>query len=129
MKSKKVILAIVLVLILVGIVVWMLAKPGAKVEITQYEAGTTDIIRKFSVESQDDIKKVESFIKNIKLLEDHEQVNLALPIEIEITYEEAKLSLSLDNQYYCYYDNPKDDIKDLVKMPDGLYDWVQEKLK
>ena len=68
------------------------------------------------------------FSEIIKPLSDSEQVDLALPQEIVITYKEIEIGLSLDNEYYCYYTDNSENIISLASMPDGLLEWVNEKI-
>ena len=131
MKSKKYLFMILglIVILLIGILLYVKYNVP-KVKIERYELGTENLINAINITSFNDIKLVENFIENIKFLEDNEKVNLALPVEVVVMYkEDIKLSLSLNNEYYCYYINASENVNELIKMPKGLYEWTLEKLK
>lgn len=53
-----------------------------------------------------------------------------LPREIVIKYnDDITIGIQLGEKGYCHYINTKENISELSKMPKGLYEWVEEKLR
>lgn len=96
--------------------------------ITEYKIGSDIKIKELVVDSNKDITTLTKYVSKIKPLKKKEMVNLALAKEVEIKFNESiSFYIQLSEKKYCYYTNK--DISSLAKMPDGLYDWLVDKLK
>jgi len=127
MKKKILIALIIVIILIVGYVIKELVwKNNLQVTIIQYEVGTLNEIKKVNV---DDSNKIESFINALKPLSEEEMVNLALANEIVVVCDNIEINIQLGVKHYCYYIDNNNNIKGLSYMPEGLYEWVNEKLK
>ena len=98
--------------------------------ITEYKIGSDIKIKELVVDSNKDITTLTKYVSKIKPLKKKEMVNLALAKEVEIKFNESiSFYIQLSEKKYCYYTNKDKDISSLAKMPDGLYDWLVDKLK
>ena len=76
------------------------------------------------VNLQEDVMYVEEFIKNLKPLNNKQ---LAIAQEIEIKCGEfISIGIQLEERQYCYYEDKSQNISSISKMPDGLYEWIEE---
>lgn len=100
------------------------------VSITLYETGTDIQIKTIKIDDVNDIKELSSFITELEPLSDREMVKLALLQEVNIKYNDSiSIGIQLNEKGYCYYINKDENISSLAKMPQGLYEWVEEKLE
>ena len=98
--------------------------------INEYKIGSDIKIKELVVDSNKDITTLTKYVSKIKPLKKKEMVNLALAKEVEIKFNESiSFYIQLSEKKYCYYTNIDKDISSLAKMPDGLYDWLVDKLK
>ena len=98
--------------------------------INEYKIGSDIKIKELVVDSNKDITTLTKYVSKIKPLKKKEMVNLALAKEVEIKFNESiSFYIQLSEKKYCYYTNKDKDISSLAKMPDGLYDWLVDKLK
>lgn len=130
-KHTLIIIALSIAVIFIGFVMReIVLNRDIEVTITQYEFGTTDEIKKISVDSLKDRTKINSFVDKLNPLSDNEMVNLVLGNEIVIKYgNNIEIGIQLGQVHYCYYTNYKKNITSLSYMPEGLYDWVVEQIK
>ena len=137
MKNKKIILAIVIIIIsLCMIAIWINKNINNKVQlennscsIIQYKAGTRNQIKKINITSSEDMEKLNNFIRKLRPLSLEEMVDLSLLKEIDIQYYNyIKIGIQLGEKDYCYYINEKENISSLAHMPNGLYEWIAEKI-
>ena len=94
--------------------------------ITKYEIGTD--IKRDSVEltNDRDIKEMDEFIKNLKPLNNKQ---LAIAQEIEIKCGDfISIGIQLEERQYCYYEDKSKNISSISKMPNGLYEWLEEQI-
>ncbi|MBR3280686.1 MAG: hypothetical protein IKI57_02405 [Clostridia bacterium] len=98
--------------------------------IIQYKVGTYDEIKTVNIDLEEDKIKLSEYVKKLKPLSKEEMVNLALPNEIVIKYDDnLNVYLTLDPYDYCSFDNLKKDIHyKLSKIPDGLRLFVKDHL-
>lgn len=97
--------------------------------ITQYEAGSSTQLKIIDVFAFRDIEWASIYIKKLSPLKADEMVNLELLQEIVIEYGDSiSVGIQLGETQYCYYTNKEKNISSLSKMPNGLYEWVVEKL-
>ena len=98
--------------------------------ITEYKIGSDIKIKELVVDSNKDITTLTKYVSKIKPLKKKEMVNLALAKEVEIKFNESiSFYIQLSEKKYCYYTNKDKDISSLAKMPAGLYEWLDDKLK
>ena len=87
-------------------------------------------IKKLNIDSPNDIKQLSGYVTKLKSLSAAEDVGLVLAHEIEIAYNDSILiKIQLSQKKYCIYINKDKNISYLSKMPNGLYEWVEEKIK
>ena len=92
--------------------------------ITKYELGTDTKRNSIELTNARDIKKVEEFIKKLKPINNKQ---LAIAQEIEIKCGEfISIGIQLEERQYCYYEDKSQNISSISKMPDGLYEWIEE---
>lgn len=105
-------------------------KSTDKVVINKYQQGQDTLIKTVTIDSEKDIQELSKYVDEIKSLEGNEIVSLALAKEIEVLYNDSiTIHIQTGQENYCLYINKDEDIASLAHMPDGLYEWVQDKLK
>ena len=98
------------------------------VEMIRYESVYPDIHKTYSINNIEK-RKLILYIKHIKPLTDKEKVKLALKKDIEIRYgDDITISIQGGYKNYCYYENKKENIHKLARMPRGLYNLVIKKV-
>ena len=79
---------------------------------------------------QEDIEKIDEFISKLKPLEDHEMINIVVTEDIVIRYKDkVTIILIKDRKGICAYTLENSEQTYLSFMPEGMYEWVMEKLK
>lgn len=92
--------------------------------ITKYELGTDTKRNSIELTNARDIKKMEEFIEKLKPLNNKQ---LAIAQEIEIKCGDfISIGIQLEERQYCYYEDKSQNISSISKMPDGLYEWIEE---
>lgn len=100
------------------------------ISITQYKAGTQIKLKTINIDNDNDIKELSKFVEQLKPLTDNEMVDLALLQEIKIQYnDDIIIGIQLGEKSYCDYINTKEKISSLSKIPEGLYEWIEEKIQ
>lgn len=98
--------------------------------ITEYKIGSDTKIKELVVDSNKDITSLTKYVSKIKALKKKDRVNLSLAKEVDVKFNDSiSIYIQLSEKNYCYYTNKDKDISSLAKMPDGLYDWLVDKLK
>ncbi len=91
--------------------------------ITRIDHSTGDVKQTYNVTKQEDIDLLNNAKNNIHVLEDSEQVNLAIPIDVIIKYDEnTAIGIGLEEKYYCMYQSGNEE--KMAKMPDGLFEYI-----
>ena len=135
-KNTKITLVIIAIIIVLGVISFVLIKQKNNQEyvpdnviITQYKAGSDIELKNINVYDTNDLNKLSDYIKRLSPLKDSEMIKLALLQEIVIEYGDfISVGIQLGETQYCYYTNKEENISSLSKMPNGLYEWVIEKL-
>lgn len=97
--------------------------------ITEYKIGSDTKIKELVVDSNKDITSLTNYVSKIKALKKKDRVNLSLAKEVDVKFNDSiSIYIQLSEKNYCYYTNKDKDISSLAKMPDGLYDWLVDKL-
>lgn len=98
--------------------------------ITEYKIGTDTIIKQLSITSKKDINKLTKYVSKIRPLKEKKKVGLSLAREVEIKYNDSiTIEIQLSEKNNCNYINKSKEISGVAKIPDGLYDYVVDKLK
>ena len=98
--------------------------------ITEYKIGSDTKIKELVVDSNKDITSLTKYVSKIKTLKKKDRDNLSLAKEVGVKFNDSiSIYIQLSEKNYCYYTNKDKDISSLAKMPDGLYDWLVDKLK
>ena len=98
--------------------------------ITEYKIGSDTKIKELVVDSNKDITSLTKYVSKIKALKKKDRVNLSLAKEVDVKFNDSiSIYIQLSEKNYCYYTNKDKNISSLAKMPDGLYDWLVDKLK
>ena len=98
--------------------------------ITEYKIGSDTKIKELVVDSNKDITSLTKYVSKIKDLKKKDRVNLSLAKEVDVKFNDSiSIYIQLSEKNYCYYTNKDKNISSLAKMPDGLYDWLVDKLK
>ena len=96
-------------------------------DYTKYVGGGYERIKQINIDNKNDLNKLTNFVRKIKPVE--QQLELALLNEVEIKYNDSiTISLQLNEKEYCNYYDTKKNISKLSYIPEGLYEWVEEKL-
>lgn len=133
--NKNFILIMLGIALLIAIVVFAVKKDNAtnmpsEVVITQYETGKMVVLKQKIIDLDIEIKELSGYVKDLKPLKSSEMVDLAIINQIRIQYNDnIYVGIQLGEKDYCYYANKEKNISSLSKMPNGLYEWVCEKLK
>lgn len=133
--NKNFILIMLGIALLIGIVVFVVKKDNAtnmpsEVVITQYETGKMVVLKQKIIDSDIEIKELSGYVKDLKPLKSSEMVDLAIINQIRIQYNDnIYVGIQLGEKDYCCYTNKEKNISSLSKMPNGLYEWVCEKLR
>lgn len=91
--------------------------------ITRIDHSTGDVKQTYNVTKQEDIDLLNNAKNNIHVLEDSEQVELAIPIDVIIKYDEnTAIGIGLEEKYYCMYQSGNEE--KMAKMPDGLFEYI-----
>ena len=131
MKKKNLffILSVIFILVIIGLVLINNSLNKSTITITQYKAGTSFKLKNINIKDESDIKELSKYVEELKPLSSTEQVALMLPREIVIKYnDDIIIGIQLGEKGYCHYINKKENISELSRMPEGLYEWVVEKL-
>lgn len=100
------------------------------IKIIKYKFGKDEKIKEIKITDENDIKKLNELRKKLKPLSSKEEVDLALAKEIEIVYDDDIIvSINLSEKDYCYYINKGEDISSLSHMPNGMYEFISEKIE
>jgi Cft2 family RNA processing exonuclease len=134
MKKKNIIIISIVAIILIISTLLILnpfkSNSPHKVTITQYKIGKNEVIKTITIDKESDIEELEKYIKDLKPLEPHEYVDLALAQQIVIQYDDnIEIGIQLEMKGYCYYINKDENISSLSHMPKGLYNWIKDKIK
>lgn len=133
MKKINVVLILIIIVIVLIFCIFLIKNNNSKnVIITQYEAGTDTELKRIVINSnsENDINKLNGYIEELAPLTNSEMVDLTLLNEIEIKYTNSiSIRIQLGEKDYCYYINKEKNISSLSKLPNGLYEWVENKLK
>lgn len=133
MKKINVVLILIIIVIVLIFCIFLIKNNNSKnIIITQYEAGTDTELKRIVINSnsENDINKLNGYIEELAPLTNSEMVDLALLKEIEIKYTNSiSIGIQLGEKNYCYYINKEKNISSLSKLPKGLYEWVENKLK
>lgn len=91
--------------------------------ITRIDHSTGDVKQTYNVTKAEDIDLLNNAKNNIHVLEDSEQVKLAIPIDVIIKYDEnTAIGIGLEEKYYCMYQSGNEE--KMAKMPDGLFEYI-----
>lgn len=126
MKLKEICLIIIAVLIVVigFLVIKNLYNNPNNAIIIQYDEAGFEEMKKIKLNS-DDVNK----IKKEEDKFEEEKIDLELIKDVEIIYDNIIITIQLDEKDYCYYENQEKNISYISKMPEGLYELVEEKIK
>ena len=133
MKSKKIIF-IVIAIIAVIVVLYLLLFCNIYL-ICRDNYSSASLLTYPREEKKDKIISPVDIVmlnKYFKQIEDSPNQNLKLAIsnDIEIQYgNNVKVTISLNEEECCYYENKKKNISGFRRLPSGLYNWVQSKYK
>ena len=131
-KNRLIIISIIVIVILVITIKTKnkLNDISDNIVVIQYEVGTDIQLKKINIISDEDKKELSKYVRKLKPLKNNHMVNLALAREIEIEYTDSiYVGIQLEEKQYCYYINKEKNISSLSKMPKGLYEWIEEKIK
>ena len=137
MEKKNIIVVGIIILVLMVVLVISYKNNDNKlsnnlnnITIIRYKLGTDKVIKKIKITSMEDKEKLEKWAKKLNPLTPKEMVDLALANEVEIKYGDyITIGIQLSEKDYCYYTNHDRNISELSKMPKGLSNWLEEKLK
>ena len=91
--------------------------------ITRIDHSTGEVKQTYNVTKKEDIDLLNNAKNNIHVLEDSEQVKLAIPIDVIIKYDEnTAIGIGLEEKYYCMYQSGNEE--KMAKMPDGLFEYI-----
>lgn len=133
MKKNRLIIISIIVIVILVITIKTKNKfndISDNIVVIQYEVGTDIQLKKINIISDEDKKELSKYVRKLKPLKNNHMVNLALAREIEIEYTDSiYVGIQLEEKQYCYYINKEKNISSLSKMPKGLYEWIEEKIK
>ena len=152
--NKKIIISVIIAVLAIAIVAGILAivnknksneipetskELPESITITQY-AYTSEkpyvisdiVLKEVKIESKEEIEKFAKCVEQLKPLPENEMVDLYMPFkkgEVEIKYgNDLTIRIILKEKHYCTYENTKKGELVLTKIPDGLYELVEETL-
>ena len=133
MKKNRLIIISIIVIVILVITIKTKNKfndISDNIVVIQYEVGTDIQLKKINIISDEDKKELSKYVRKLKPLKNNHMVNLALAREIEIEYTDSiYVGIQLEEKQYCYYIDKEKNISSLSKMPKGLYEWIEEKIK
>lgn len=101
-----------------------------KIVVTQYEEGTDIILKKIVITEKEEIENIKKYIEEIRPLKDNEMVNLFIPREIVIKYNDnIEVNFNSIRKSYCYLNNKLEKTVKMSHIPLELVDYICEKLK
>ena len=100
-------------------------KADKTIKIILYKTGTEEIIREINIVNTEAINKLNEYLASIEPLKEEEMVNLVLPQEISIIYNDnVSVGMQKGEEEYCYYINKEKGISSLSRIPEGMYEMV-----
>lgn len=134
MKNKiRILITLIIIVIICFILIFLLLTMNNSIDhphnvtITQYEQGKDIQLKKIDIDSNDDINELSKYVKELKPVNG---IALILAQEIEIKYNSfISINIQLGQKSHCYYRDKGKNISSLAVMPDGLYKWVEQKIK
>ena len=126
---KKALLSIILILLITITLTGCKKELPKVVNIIQYEVGGEKVVNKKIITDQEIIKKIGDYINDMKPLSESEMVDLVIPREIVITYNDIAINIAKQEKTHCNYANSTKKIDSLAKLPYGLYELVLDILK
>ena len=140
--NKKLIIYIscgILLAIIIGVALYFIIRSNNRVDsdnvystqkviIEKYENdGTTKTIE---VTKKKQVKELIEICDNVSLEQDETSKYLAIKNDIKIDLNNGVLFyIQLELTDYCYIENTNSNIKAVIKMPQGLYEYVQSILQ
>ena len=130
--GKIVIIFILSVLVIFGIyktIELMTVDTKENVKVIRYKSVYPDVHKTYKITSELEKRRIMVYVKNIKPLTDKEMVQLSLMKDIEIQYgKNITIGIQEGEKSYCYYENKKENIHKLARIPRGLYNLVMKKV-
>lgn len=129
----------VLVAIIIGVSIYFIIKTNNKVDsdnvystqkviIQKYENDGT--VKSIEVTKKKHIKELIQICDNVSLEQDETSKYLAIKNDIKVDLDNGVLFyIQLELTDYCYIENTNSNIKAVIKMPQGLYEYVQNVLQ
>ena len=140
--NKKLIIYIscgILLAIIIGVALYFIIRSNNRVDsdnvystqkviIEKYENdGTTKTIE---VTKKKQVKELIEICDNVSLEQDETSKYLAIKNDIKVDLDNGVLFyIQLELTDYCYIENSNSNIKAVIKMPQGLYEYVQNALQ
>lgn len=95
------------------------------ISITRINNSTNEAIQTYNITKKEDVDLLLKAKKNIHILEENEKVNLSIPIDVIIRYEDDNIiKIGLTEKQYCMYGNEKENTEQMASMPEGLFEFV-----
>ena len=135
--NKKITILIVSIIIIICIIftVFLVIRNkslniSGDIVITKYSLRTDKPKKKVAITSKEDINELEKYVEQLEPLSGMEMVKLMLAKEVEVKYYDSiSIGIQLGEKRYCYYINKDENISSLARIPDGLYECIEEKIK
>ncbi len=135
--NKKITILIVSIIIIICVIftVFLVIRNkslniSGDIVITKYSLRTDKPKKKVAITSTEDINELSKYIEQLEPLSGREMVKLMLAKEVEVKYYDSiSIGIQLGEKRYCYYINKDENISSLARIPDGLYEWIEEKIK
>lgn len=132
MRRKITIALAVIGVIIIGIVLYKvnlsMNQEKNEITITKYNPKSGIVIKKVIIDSEEEIIELEEYSSLLNPVSDFQMVDLAILREVEVEYNGAVIRIQLNEKSYCYYTNKAKGISSICRIPEGLFEWVEDKL-
>lgn len=100
-----------------------------KIVITKYD-NNFEVEKSIEVTKKKQVKELIQICDNVSLEQDETSKYLAIKNDIKVDLANGVLFyIQLELTDYCYIENSNSNIKAVIKMPQGLYEYVQNALQ
>ena len=134
MKKSYIIIGIVLLCSIVVATIYLITNyyPSKKATVMiENNISNLDVNLKTKyISAEEDIRKIDEFVNELKPLSDDEMINIVVTEDIVIKYKDKVTIILLEGRKgICAYTLANSEQTHLSYMPEGMYEWVIEKLK